>query len=96
MTIFRSEPAAKWLGKAIVIAGWVIFAAALVSEGELEARVGSGSAYKNRGTDRPDEIEFHGGHYYVNEIDFWRHALVVYIMAAGAVVILAGSKVRDA
>ncbi|MBC9032110.1 hypothetical protein IAG41_06870 [Sphingomonas sp. JC676] len=71
-------------------------AIALVSGIEVEARVGAQVKYLSPAPDRPNGIEFHGRHFFVNSADRWRNNLMVYVLVAGGFLIVAGRSVRKA
>ena len=81
--------------KLLLTIGYALIAAPLISELELESRVGSNPIYTTANATRTEAIDFHGSHYFVSEVDWWRNKSIPYVLLVGAVVILLGHKFRD-
>jgi hypothetical protein len=77
-------------GKFLTFIGGAILALSLISELELEARVGREPAYVTASGARPNLIAVHGRAFYVDDVDYWRSTLVVYVLALGGIIIWFG------
>jgi hypothetical protein len=71
-----------------------MFVSSLVSEAELESRVGSKSEYTRPKSERPHLIAVHGRSFYVNDSDYWRSISAVYVLALGGLIIWIGCGVE--